>query len=540
MTLALLLLACGPDAPGTTNGTTTATPTTTGTTTTTTTTGTTVPTGWDPRLDAFVAALEADMPLFDAPGVAAVVREGGVVIGAIGLGVRDRRADDPVTPDTLFRIGSTTKQMVSVLALQEVEAGKLTLDTTLDRAIPEFSFDSDPTWNEAIDLWNCLTHTHAMYDYLEIEDAWSDDAVAGFFADGAVFPDYAFVMADVGAFWNYSNPGFIAAGRAAEITTGRVTRELLEERLFVPLGMERSLVRGEDVEADGNYAVGWGADPLGVTASYKNLDPTAYELASALPAGGVWSSPVEMTLWADFVLRGNPAVLDDAAREASWTPQVSLDYWDDYDYGYGLFLSTGNFDASGQWWDFRLVDHGGDINGYASDLWILPDADVTVSVLSNVSGGHFTYALVELAKAFGAEPGTGPDLSFDTTTLEEVAGVWNDPWNVGELNVTVDDGALAVSAPLLDSYGVPYDAALVPYWTDNYGWEVQGYPFLVTFIRDDAGNPVWLRTRSFVAGRQQTLGPPEREPDVEGWLRRLATTPDTTPSAVRALLESRR
>jgi CubicO group peptidase (beta-lactamase class C family) len=489
---------------------------------------------YDARYDALIPLMEAELAAYGAPGGSITIAQDGVVVWARGFGTTERGGSVPVSPDTLFRIGSTTKAMTAVTFLQQVEAGRTSLDAPVTDAVPYFTFVNDASWAPTMLGRHLLTHQTSVYDYGELDFYWDDGLLRAAFDVGGVLPTYLWLMASSGAFWNYANPNFALAGLAAEELDGRYWREIVVDDVLEPLGMDRSFVRSEEVLADGDYAVGYGPDVVTGT-TWVDLQPDDYELVSLGPAGTVWSSTNQMVAWGQFLAEGG-APLGDALRAEMSAPAVDTLYLPGgaVSYGYGLFVDAGFWDASGVWRSGRLIEHGGDINGYASNLYVLPDDGWVISVLVSASYAHPTATIAE-AMVLSGHFGTGgePDLTIDPAAVAQVAGRYIDPWNVGEILLTVKDGVVQVEAPLLDEYGVYYGRTMTEYTPDNFLWEVDTLTDLVTFVRDE-GVPTYLRSRYYVATRDDAALTSSASADPSR-LPRIRPTVGPLPIAMRTV-----
>lgn len=456
----------------------------------------------DPRFEALAAAVEAERELLGAPGVAVAVVEGGEVTYAAGFGTRDPGGGEAVEPTTLFRIGSVNKMLTAAAVLQLVEAGAVGLDDAVPDHVPGYDYALNPGYAQQMTVRDTLTHTCGMYDYLEIDsdrdDAALGEAMTGWFVDGI------WVMSPPGRMWNYSNPNFYTAGLIVELLSGRWYRERMDEAVFTPLGMDRTFFLPEEVLADGDYATALTYDWTGTTSDSRMAYPDSYDNAWGRPAGYAWSSVLDLARFATFLIHGDEAVLGDALREEMQSPQVNTEVLGDIDhYGYGLVHDRG-FWLGASYYDTPLVSHDGAIPGFAASVYMLPELDFAMAVLANADGAYLAnsvgVAFDTLAQL--PAPAEEPDLTVDPSTFPGLAGTYLDPWNVGELEISVGEGgALVVDAPLLDTYGVSYSPTLSAYTPDNFLWTITGVPQLITFIRDGEGEPEYIRARFAVAGR---------------------------------------
>lgn len=475
----------------------------------------------DPRFDALVAAIEADLEASLATGASVAIWEDGVVTWARGFGSAHPDQDVAVTTDTLFQIGSTTKMMTATSLLQRVQAGDVALDDTLAAALPELVFANDPTWSDQVRVEHLISHRGAFYDSIDW-DATADDGDLAAFTYGD-FADTWFLMNPPGAFWNYANPNFTLAGLIAEEETGRPWPDLIVEDVLRPLGMERAFARTADAVAAGDVAASYGytnvnTGRMGTVEAEETYDP-----AWARPAGLVWATPTEMLDFAAFLVDGNAEVLDDDLRREIVAEQVSTLYAGDRQhYGYGVMVDRG-FNLADGWYDVPCWSHGGNTLSFTSHFYILPDQRFAISILSNGYGDAFTNSV---ATAFETlvdlpAPGEAPVDEIDLAALDEHAGAYLDAWNVGDVTIARDGDGLTISMPLLDELGYQVDPELVGISTDLWYVYVDGYPYDLTFVDGQDGEPsTYLRNRIFVATRVEE--PPETS---------AAAPPAATPTA---------
>jgi CubicO group peptidase (beta-lactamase class C family) len=350
-----------------------------------------------------------------------------------------------------------------------------------------------------------LTHQGAFYDYLELDAGADDDLLYDFMT--TTFVDYLWLMAPPGSMWNYSNPNFYLAGLLTEQVSGQYYREYMDAQVFTPLGMDRTFFLGEEVLADGDYASG---DTYNWTTGIGRAvaAPDSYDNAWGRPAGFAWSSVLDMAAFARFLLDGDPTVLSDALRQEMMSPQVDVQYGIPLDYGYGLFINEGFFIGE-DWYDLTLVSHGGDIPGFAADMYFIPELNAGFVALASTDYAHLGESAVAALELIGLpEPGTAPEISVDTATFPDFAGEYMDPWNVGPMTVTTDGSSVIIEMPLLDDYGISYEPELYPYTPDNFLITVDGYTLVMTFLRDDGGDVQYARTRPFVLEVVDEAAPP--------------------------------
>ncbi len=170
----------------------------------------------------------------DSPGAAlAVVRDGEIVYSR-GYGMANLEHGVPITPETVFYIGSTSKQFVAASIHLLAEAGKLSLDDNIREHVPEI-----PAYNQPITIRHLLHHTSGLRDYLTL---WS---LAGRnFADSMPEEQILDLLSRQQALnfppgdqYMYSNSGYFLLAVIVKRVSGLSLREFAEENIFSPLGM---------------------------------------------------------------------------------------------------------------------------------------------------------------------------------------------------------------------------------------------------------------------------------------------------------------
>lgn len=469
-----------------------------------------VPT-FDALPEAVAEAFATEADGFDAPGAAIAIRHGDVLyVGTYGS--KDPAGGDPIEATTLFRIGSITKMMTATALLQQVAAGELALGDAVADHIPGLALQGVGPSDE-ITLHHLLSHTSGLSEITPIAGG-EDDARLGDFTDELAGQIY--LMNDAGEFWNYSNPNFSLAGAVLENTADRYYRDVMQTEVFAPLGMDRTMFLGSEVLADGDYAVAWGRGWTEAEPGPLRIEPDAYDDAWSRPAGFAWSSVLDLVTFGDFLVDGAPGVLSDAMQAELVSPQTpTAAFLDALDYGYGTMLWHG-LATSSSWYDLETLEHGGAIPGFAAELWTVPSEDLVVATLASTDGAYFGQTRASIfAALLGVAPTTFPDLEI-AADLTPYTGTYNDPYNVGDLIVTLDDsGGLVIDAPLLDTAGVAYETTLTPTSRDHFQWVLYGnFPLDITILPGSDGSPHrWFRNRYFVAERTEGVADGRSVPD---------------------------
>ncbi len=460
--------------------------------------------GWDPRFNPLVEALQADLEDSSAYGVSVAVMEGGEITFAAAFGSKDAEGTQPLTPQTLMQIGSTTKQLTATALLRKVEAGEVALDDTLEETLPELEFALDGTWDDQISMHHLLSHQGAFYDLTEWNKQDDDERLASY--SYGTFSEQIFLMAPPGSFWNYSNPNFIMAGLVTETLDTRKWPDIMREDIFTPLGMTRSFLRKSEVEADGDYSLSYGITLSGDGPTDVSMTQIA-DSAWTRPAGLMWSTPTQQMSWAKFILHGNPNVLSDALREEITTEQVDTLYQSGtYHYGYGMFVGRGHLTNDGTWYPMTVWDHGGNTLSFTNTLLMLPEHDFAIAITTSGYGTDFDHSVdVALTSLVDVPPpGDAPMYEVDPTQFVRHVGTYDDPFNVGQVIIEQVGDDLTVSLPDVDAIGIPYGSTLQAISSNIFLLDIDGQVLDITFVPVTAeGDSRFIRNRAFVAGRPE-------------------------------------
>ena len=496
----------------------------------------------DTRWDPVRAAVEDVLKTSLATGASVAVWVDGEIVFAEGFGLAHPELGGAVKATTLFNIGSDTKKLAAITLLQQVAAERLALTTPLSEALPQLVLADDPDAMTQAQVSMLLEHTTSFYDDTSFGTA-PEDAVLGEYAYGT-FANNAYFMAEPGAMWNYANPNFSLAGLAVEVADGRAWGDVVEDDVLRPLGLNRTFARVADVLADGDYAAGYGiinGQDLDVY-DLEEIYSYAYEVGVqevatfpdsswVRPAGGVWSTASDMASLAGFFLDGDSAVLPDDLREGMVTGHAPFyPKFDFIQYGHGVMVYDA-FSWSDGWHETPLWIHGGNHLAYTSSWYVLPEARIAVSVLSNGYADDFgpaTYTAIQVALD-GVPISSSidaPDLGEDPADLDHYVGTYVDEHLVGTIIVTRDGDSLKVSLPDLSAAGFIVGGNLTESLAGSYTFRLEGAATELTFVpRDGEDETTWARNRMFVATR------------VEGSTARLA--PVTINKArVQAMLDA--
>lgn len=328
-------------------------------------------------LDDVRAFIEHTLTVWGVPGAAVAVVQDGQVMMAEGFGLRDVERALPVTPTTLFGIGSSTKAFTSTAFQMLVDEGLLSWDKPLREALPGFRLQ-DPFAREHATALDFALHRSGLprHDLLWIANPALD--VDKVIANAELLQP----AAEFREAWIYNNFGYVLLGHLIEQAAGLPWYEVVSERLLQPLGMNMTNFSVEALQGTGDYALAYAPDEDG-----PELVPLA-ELGGAAPAGAINSNAVDMAKWLLFQLEGGRVgerqLVSSAGMAWLHTPHIVVGGGQDPDINFLSYSPGWMIDS---YRGHYRVHHGGNTIGYSADVAFIPAKNVGVAVLTN---GVFT------------------------------------------------------------------------------------------------------------------------------------------------------
>lgn len=325
------------------------------------------------QIDAIFAAVTSP----HEPGLAVLVRHNGHTIFEQGYGMRDLRSQLPIDSRSDFRLASFTKQFTAMGVMLLVHDGKLRYDERLTDVFSDF-----PEYGKSITIRNLLTHTSGLIDYETLMDKQ--------FADKPWQEIPQIHDADVltlmkrqtatkfppGTKWDYCNGGYVLLSTIVEKTSGKPFGEFLRERIFQPLGMDRTLAYeyGKNVVPARAYGH---TNDAGVWLE-TDQSPTSATLGD----GGIYTSIQDLAKWDDALrnhtlLSANemlPAITP-VMLPGSTQPVPKAEDGKPSAYGFGWYLDP--YDGHNRMW------HSGGTIGFRTMIERFPDDNLTIIVLCN-------------------------------------------------------------------------------------------------------------------------------------------------------------
>ena len=299
-------------------------------------------------------AIKAQMEREKIPGLACAIIKDGKTVKVQGYGVANIELNVPVTKDTVFEIGSITKQFTATLILLLAEENKLKIDDKLRQYLPK----APASWN-AITLRHLLTHTSGITNYNNIRgfEARQKLTADSFLKEIAPYP----LMFAPGEAWSYCNSGYSTLGYVIERVTGKSYCQVLKANIFDRCGMTSSQSRDQRLVIP-NRASGY---------EFENgqLVNRESDLTDVFSAGAIVSTVVDLMKW-------DPAKLLSQSSYEQMCKPVTLNKGTSIAYGLGLRLE----DYKGH----KNIGHGGSTSGFSASYQRFPNDKLTVIVLCNV------------------------------------------------------------------------------------------------------------------------------------------------------------
>ncbi len=339
-------------------------------------------------LDDYVtAAMEA----WNVPGLALAVIANGEVVHARGYGVRDISTGAPVDEHTLFAVGSTSKAFTSAALGLLVDEGRVRWDDRVIDHIPWFAM-YDPYATRELTLRDLLTHRSGLARGDAVWSRWPHDRHEIIRRIRFLEPTRSFRGA-----WQYQNLMFLTAGEVVRVASGQTWDDFVDERIFTPLGMDRSVTSVTELDRFDNVATPHVAiDGAATPVAHKNIDNVG-------PAGSIYSSVSQMARWVGLHLAGGvqagQRLFSDSVMAEMHRPQMLIQA-DAPENSLHPRDAPMNFNAYGlAWWvlDYRgrkVVDHGGGIDGMRAHVAFMPEEGLGMVALSNARPNNLIVALM--------------------------------------------------------------------------------------------------------------------------------------------------
>ncbi len=324
------------------------------------------------RVDDHVKSL---MTGSHVPGAAVAVLKHGKIVKIKGYGLASLEFGVPVTTQTVFEIGSVSKQMTAAAIMLLVEDGKLSLDDHISKHLA----NTPEAWRD-VTIRHLLTHTSGIKSYSSLDgfSLLKRQSVDDFIKKLSPYP-LEFTPGERNI---YSNSGFTLLAYIIESASGKKYIDFMTERIFRPLGMTKTADRDPQFIIP-NRATGyeWTGD------RYSGRD---WDLTDLVGAGSIVSTIEDLAKW-DQALRGTK-FLNAASRDAIWT-RFTFNSGQRSQYGFGWRIT----DVRAH----KRIGHTGQTAGFTAANFRYVDDGVDVIVLTNIGDGEIGATIAQdLAKLY--------------------------------------------------------------------------------------------------------------------------------------------
>lgn len=407
-------------------------------------------------------------------GAAVAVSQDGQLVYAKGFGYRDVDNRLPVTPKTIFGIASVSKSFTALAIMQLQDEGMLSVDDPVVKHLPEWKIQGMEDM-EAIKIRHLLSHTTGIPPLKRTQDIVRfSEHLPRFEAE-----EYE-LLGRPGEYLSYSNDSFLLLGEIIQRISGKLYRRHMTARILEPLDMNRSTYSIEEILRFDDVTVPYVYDDK--VASFQEVQWP--QLGTYEVGGGVRSNVLDLMKYGQVFV--NQGVVN--GHKIVSPEGIHMMYKPVYEIApnryYALALEV-TMDYSG----VTLVEHGGGQPGVSSNFGFVPERNLVVAVLTNVSG-------VPAENIWLAATNTALGLSLErrrerlsacemaSCDLQKFSGTYQsgEGFDSSKLTVYVDDGQARLKIA-----GKEYRLQAVS--RDSFVFEENGRRQVVKFHFDETGKP---------------------------------------------------
>jgi CubicO group peptidase (beta-lactamase class C family) len=333
------------------------------------------------------------------PGAAVLIAKQGQIIYKKAFGSADLQLKVPLNADMVFNIASITKQFTAVAILQLAEQGKISLQDSLQKFVPDF-----PSKGHTITIENLLTHTSGIKDYMQIDyrtpflERW--DFTPTQLIDS--FKNYALNF-EPGTQFSYSNSGYYLLGYIIEKLSGKRYQNYIQDNLLQPLGLTHTYFDSAGIIIP-NRVNGYRQEG----SDFRNADYWSPTIEYA--AGGLISNVEDLFKWHAGLY--SYQLLKKETLQKAFTA-YQLKSGQPTTYGYGWFLKTAN--------NIQTIEHQGGLAGFMSNEIYYPAEDIFIAILCNSGSAPIDDLSVNIATIV-LNKSLQADLKLDEKVLDKYVG----------------------------------------------------------------------------------------------------------------------
>jgi CubicO group peptidase (beta-lactamase class C family) len=389
-------------------------------------------------LPSRVAAVMAAYDRADSPGCTVGVIKDGAFVHLRGYGMANLEHGVPLGPDTVFDIGSTSKQFSAAVIVLLAQDGRLSLEDDVRKHLPEM-----PDYGRPVTIRHLLNHTSGLRDYLELMElaGWNFEDVSTDDDALSIIVRQRELNFEPGAEYLYSNSGFFLLSVIVKRVTGQSLRAFAAERIFRPLGMKDTHYHDDHREIVARRATGYSPRKGG---GFR-IDMSSFEQTGD---GSVYTTVRDLLQWDRNFYEG--AVGGPGLLEQLMTPG-KLRNGQPLHYALGLSVDRHR--------GLARVSHGGSWAGYRAELMRFPEQRLSVACLCNLGTANPSRLATEVAEAYlGAalapsveaaavgRPEATRGATLSPAELQALAGSYREPASGVVRRLRVDGGTLKVEA----------------------------------------------------------------------------------------------
>ncbi len=369
--------------------------------------------------DKLDALIDAYAKLYKFNG-SALVAKNGIILLNKGYGYRNATDKVANNEQTIFQLGSVTKQFTSAVILKLQEEKKLSVSDKLSKYFPGYPK------GDSITIEQLLTHTSGIYNYTDDEKFMANEVTkpANREMMMALFRDKPLDFSP-GTSWSYSNSGYSLLGYIIEAVTKKPYEQAVRKYIFTPLKMVHSGFDFTHLKSS-EKAIGY----FKLNDKEKEEAPIV-DSSVSFSAGAIYSTVGDLYLWHKALQKNN--ILSREQQEKAYTPVKNR-------YGYGWSIDS----IEGK----RRVSHGGGIHGFITTIARVPEDDICIVLLSNGSNtavGDISQSI--FAILYGKEyelPKERTEIKLPEEKLKEYVGEY--AINEGlHVVISLKDGALVAT-----------------------------------------------------------------------------------------------
>lgn len=390
------------------------------------------------QLQTIEEKVEARRKELGIPGMALAIVKDDQVIYAKGLGFKDFEKQVPVTADTEFAIGSATKAFTALSILMTQDEGKLSLDDSPKKYLSYFKM-KDADTDKNITVRDLLSHSSGLNrtDLAMVTGKLTR-------AELIQVAGEAKPTAKLREKFQYQNIMFAAAGEIVAQAQKTPWEKFVPERIFKPLGMTNSTMSMNEMQKVKDYSFGY--DYNFDTKETRRLP--FRDIDQVAPAGSINSSAKDMAQWLRFILNGGSnsngkRLVSEKGFEEWLKPQMKISPNGKFNYGLGWFLQ--------EWNGLKVVQHGGNIDGFNALVAMIPEKRLGFVMLTNVSGSSLGSELMPIVweNILGKPETTNADgsIALSTKTMERMAGKYRFEAAGYDVEVKIQDNKLVMIVP---------------------------------------------------------------------------------------------